>query len=65
MLTFKQFCRLEEEGAAERVEKVHQVKQRDKKIKKLLSISNHWKGLNWHVMVKIFLLSALWLIEFS
>ena len=46
MLTFKQFCRLEEEGAAERVEKVHQVKQRDKKIKKLLSISNHWKGLN-------------------
>ena len=46
MLTFKQFCRLGEESSAKGIDKVHQVNQREKKIKKLLSISYHWKGLN-------------------
>ena len=46
MLTFKQFCRIEEESTAKRIEKAYQKKQRDKKIKKLLSTDSHWKGLN-------------------
>ena len=46
MLTFKEFCRIEEENAATRMEKAYQKKQREKKIKKLLSIDSHWKGLN-------------------
>ena len=46
MLTFKEFCRIEEENTAKRMEKAYQKKQREKKIKKLLSIDSHWKGLN-------------------
>ena len=46
MLTFKKFCRIEEESTAKRMEKAYQKKQRDKKIKKLLSTDSHWKGLN-------------------
>ena len=46
MLTFKEFCKMEEENAVKRMEKAYQKKQRDKKIKKLLSIDSHWKGLN-------------------
>ena len=46
MLTFKEFCRIEEENAVKRMEKAHQKKQREKKIKKLLSTDSHWKGLS-------------------
>ena len=46
MLTFKQFCRFAAESSAKGIDNMHQVYQREKKIKKLLSISNHWKGLN-------------------
>ena len=60
MLTFKQFCRIEEESTAKKIEKAYQKKhirksisekayqkkQRDKKIKKLLSTDSHWKVLN-------------------
>ena len=46
MLTFKEFCKIAEENAAKRMEKAYQKKQREKKIKKLLSIDSHWKGLN-------------------
>ena len=46
MLTFKQFCKIEEESTAKRMEKAYQKKQRDNKIKKLLSTDSHWKGLN-------------------
>ena len=45
MLTFKQFCRIEEESAAKRMEKAYQAKQREKKIKKLIAMDTHWKGL--------------------
>ena len=45
MLTFKQFCMIEEESTARRMGKAYQAKQREKKIKKLLAISTHWKGL--------------------
>ncbi len=45
MLTFRQFCKIEEENAAKRMEKAYQKKQREKKIKKLLSTDSHWKGL--------------------
>ena len=45
MLTFKQFCMIEEESTVKRMEKAYQAKQRKKKIKKLLAIDNHWKGL--------------------
>ena len=31
MLTFKQFCRIEEESTAKRMEKAYQTKQREKK----------------------------------
>ena len=41
MLTFKQFCRIEEESTAKRIEKAYQKKQRDKKIKKFLSTDSH------------------------
>ena len=46
MLTFKEFCKIEEESTAKRMEKSYQKKQREKKIKKLISIDSHWKGLN-------------------
>lgn len=46
MLTFRQFCKMEEESISKRMEKAYQKKQRDKKIKKLLSTDSHWKGLN-------------------
>ena len=46
MLTFKQFCTIEEESTAKRMEKTRQANQRKKKIKKLLSTDSHWKGLN-------------------
>jgi len=45
MLTFKQFCRIEEESTAKRMEKAYQAKQREKKIKKLIAMDTHWKGL--------------------
>ena len=45
MLTFKQFCMIEEESTVKRMEKAYQAKQRKKKIKKLLAIDTHWKGL--------------------
>ena len=45
MLTFRQFCKIEEESASKRLEKVYQQKQTEKKIKKLLS-TDSWKGLN-------------------
>ena len=31
MLTFKQFCRIEEESTAKRMEKAYQAKQREKR----------------------------------
>ncbi len=37
---------MEEENAVKRMEKAYQKKQRDKKIKKLLSTDSHWKGLS-------------------
>ena len=46
MLTFKGFCQIAEENAAKRMGKAYQKKQREKKIKKLLSTDSHWKGLN-------------------
>ena len=46
MLTCRQFCKIEEENVAKRMEKAYQKKQRDKKIKKLLSTDSHWKGLS-------------------
>ena len=46
MLTFKQFCKMEEESTSKRMEKAYQKKQRDKKIKKLLSTDSRWKGLS-------------------
>ena len=46
MLTFKQCCKMEEENAVKRMEKAYQKKQREKKIKKLLSTDSHWKGLS-------------------
>ena len=45
MLTFKQFCMIEEESTVKVMEKAYQAKQRKKKIKKLLAIDTHWKGL--------------------
>lgn len=47
MLTFRQFCRmLDEEDTSKRMDKAYQKKQRQKKIKKLMTIDSHWKGLN-------------------
>lgn len=46
MLTFRQFCKIEEESTSKRMEKAYQKKQREKKINKLLSIDSHWKNLN-------------------
>ena len=45
MLTFKQFCRIEEESTVKRMEKAYQAKQRKKKIKKLIAMDTYWKGL--------------------
>jgi len=47
MLTFKQFCLLqEEEGASKRMDKAYQKKKRQKKIEKLQASDKHWSGLN-------------------
>ena len=45
MLPFNQFYMIEEESTVKGMEKVYQAKQRKKKIKKLLGIDTHWKGL--------------------
>ena len=37
---------MEEERISKRMKKAYQKKQREKKIKKLLSTDSHWKGLN-------------------
>ena len=47
MLTFKQFCSLqEEESASKRMDKAFQKKQRQKKIEKLVAQDAHWAGLS-------------------
>jgi len=46
MLTFKEFCNIEEESTAKKMERAYQQKQREKKIKKLLSTASHWQGLS-------------------
>ena len=47
MLTFKQFCLLqEEESASKRMDKAYQKKKRQKKIEKLVAQDTHWAGLS-------------------